>query len=161
MSGNRRSIWHRAAERTNRQLYPALNPADSFAFADKVALLAARRCLCPRARSARRAGDRLARRRLAGCRDPARRRRGLSRHPPARAVQCQRSWRATAANAGNGSHGFGGRGDLSATISIEKRWQAAVREAVRQSLVGTRGQAGTGRRDGCRARARLARHPAA
>ncbi len=73
--------------RTNRKLYGDDNPLAQPAFDAKVKLLRGDRRLCTRQGSARAPGDGEHRRDLAGGRDPARRRRDLSRHPPAGAAQ--------------------------------------------------------------------------
>ena len=87
VKGGHSGTYAEAPGRTNRKLYSDENPLGAPAFDAKVKLLEVDRCLCARQGSARTTGDRERRGDLAGGRDPARRRRDLSRHSPAGARQ--------------------------------------------------------------------------
>ncbi|MFZ5676786.1 MAG: metalloprotease TldD [Pseudomonadota bacterium] len=123
-----------APARTNRELYPAQNPSDHFAFADKVALLQRvddfARKADPRIKqvSVSLSGDWQEIEILRAGGEVYRDSRPL--------VRFQVSVMASdGTERASGSYGFGGRGLYSDYVS-EAAWQDAVREAVRQSLVG-------------------------
>ena len=120
--------------RTNQRLYPAINPADSLAFPEKIGLLekadAFARSLDPRIIqvSVSLGGD---------WQDVEIIRAGGAVYRDTRPL-VRFSVNVVASDGkerGNGSQSFGGRGDYQAFLD-EARWQAAVREAVRQALVG-------------------------
>jgi TldD protein len=133
ISGSSSGIWA-APSRTNRQLYVAQNPSDHFAFADKVALLQrvddfARRS-DPRIRqvTVSLSGDWQEIEILRAGGEAYRDSRPLVRF----SVTVMAS---DGTERASGTHGFGGRGLYGDYLS-ETRWQDAVKEAVRQSLVG-------------------------
>ena len=76
-----------APGRTNVRLYGDDNPLGAPELRDQGAAPGDHRRLCARPRPAGAPGDGVVRHQLAGGRDPARRRRDLSRHPPAGARQ--------------------------------------------------------------------------
>jgi TldD protein len=123
-----------APARTNRELYPAKNPSDHFAFADKVTLLQRvdefARKADPRIKqvSVSLAGDWQEIEILRAGGEVYRDSRPLVRFQVS-VMASDGSERAS------GSYGFGGRGLYSDYVT-EAAWQDAVREAVRQSLVG-------------------------
>ena len=123
-----------APARTNRELYVAQNPSDHFAFADKVALLQRvddfARKADPRVKqvSVSLSGDWQEIEILRAGGEVYRDSRPL--------VRFQVSIMASdGQERASGSFGFGGRGLYGDYLS-EAKWQDAVREAVRQSLVG-------------------------
>lgn len=133
ISGTSSGIWA-APTRTNRQLYVAQNPADHFAFAEKVALLQrvdefARRC-DPRIKqvTVSLGGDWQEIEILRAGGEAYRDSRPLVRF----SVTVMAS---DGQERASGTYGFGGRG-LYGDYLAETRWQDAVKEAVRQSLVG-------------------------
>ncbi|MGE0006140.1 MAG: metalloprotease TldD [Parvibaculaceae bacterium] len=123
-----------APARTNRQLYVAQNPSDHFAFADKVALL-------------QRVDD------FARKADPRVRQVTVSLSGDWQEIEIMRAggeayrdsrplvrfsvtvMASDGAERASGTHGFGGRG-LYGDHLTDRKWQDAVREAVRQALVG-------------------------
>jgi TldD protein len=123
-----------APARTNRELYPAKNPSDHFAFADKVTLLQQvddfARKADPRIKqvSVSLSGDWQEIEILRAGGEVYRDSRPLVRFQVS-VMASDGSERAS------GSYGFGGRGLYSDYVT-EAAWQDAVREAVRQSLVG-------------------------
>lgn len=132
--GGPSSAVAQAPARTNRELYPAKNPSDHFAFADKVTLLQQvddfARKADPRVKqvSVSLSGDWQEVEILRAGGEIYRDSRPL--------VRFQVSVMASdGTERASGSHGFGGRGLYSDYVS-EAAWQDAVREAVRQSLVG-------------------------
>ena len=104
------------------------------AFDAKVKLLEDHRRLCPRQGPARAAGHGQPRRHLAGGRNPARRRRDLSRHPPAGAAQRLGRGRRRRPP-GNRQLRLRRPRGLSSASSTTDAWQGAVDEALRQALV--------------------------
>jgi len=123
-----------APSRTNRELYPATNPSDHFAFADKVALLQRVDDF------ARKADPRIRQVSISLSGDwqeiEILRAEGQVYRDSRPLVRFQVSVMASdGTERASGSHGFGGRGLYGDYLS-EAAWQDAVREAVRQSLVG-------------------------
>jgi TldD protein len=123
-----------APARTNRRLYPAQNPSDHLAFAEKVALLQrvddfARKC-DPRIRQVTisLSGDWQEIEILRAGGEIYRDSRPLVRF----SVNVMAS---DGKERASGNYGFGGRGLYGDYLS-EQNWQDAVKEAVRQSLVG-------------------------
>lgn len=132
--GGPASAVAQAPARTNRELYPAKNPSDHFAFADKVTLLQQvddfARKADPRIKqvSVSLSGDWQEIEILRAAGEIYRDSRPL--------VRFQVSVMASdGTERASGSYGFGGRGLYSDYVT-EVTWQDAVREAVRQSLVG-------------------------
>ncbi|MBK1870474.1 metalloprotease TldD [Taklimakanibacter albus] len=132
--GGPASAVAQAPARTNRELYPAKNPSDHFAFADKVTLLQQvddfARKADPRIKqvSVSLSGDWQEIEILRTAGEIYRDSRPLVRFQVS-VMASDGSERAS------GSYGFGGRGLYSDYVT-EATWQDAVREAVRQSLVG-------------------------
>ena len=135
VKGGHSGSYAEAPGRTNRKLYGDDNPLGAPAFEAKVKLLeeidAYARAKDPRVRQVTASIAR----HLAGGRNPARRRRDLSRHPAAGAAQRlgRRRRRRPAGN--RQSYGFGGREGYRALHRRPHAWQGAVDEAVRQALV--------------------------
>ena len=148
-----------APPHTNVRLYGDDNPLDAPGFESKVKLLAEIDAYVRDKRSAGAAGDGQPRRDLAGRGNPASRRRELSRHPPAGAGQCF-GGRRPGRSPGKRQQGLWRPRRLCAL----HRDQGVARGRRRRDPRGA-GQsgigAGAGRRNGCRARRRLARRDAA
>ena len=120
-------------ERTNRSLYASTNPASALGFSEKVGLLqkadAFTRALDPRVKqvSVSMAADWQSIEIIRGDGSAYRDIRPLVRFNIS--VVCSNG-----KEQGQGSHGFGGRGEP-LTYFTEEAWQDAAREALRQSLV--------------------------
>jgi TldD protein len=122
-----------APQRSNRKLYPGLNPTETMDLATKVALLEAAdrfaRSLDPRVKQVTLslAGDWQDVEILRASGETYRDTRPLVRFNVSVMSDNGKA-------RGHGSHGFGGRGGYPSYVD-ETRWQDAVREAVRQSMI--------------------------
>ena len=123
-----------APPRTNRHLYGDENPIAAPSFAREGQAAAGDRRLAARPRSARAAGDGLARRLLAACRDPARRRPDRARHPPAGARQ-RRRWSSATATARRPAPTAWAGARVFGEFLAEDSWKFGADEALRQALV--------------------------
>ena len=160
VKGGHSGTYAEAPGRTNRKLYGDDNPLGEPAFDAKVKLLeeidAYARAKDPRVRQVHRQH----RRDLAGGRDPARRRRDLSRHPPAGAAECLgggRRRRPAGSPAATASAAARAMSASSTTHSWQQRGRRGGAPGAGQSRCGPR----AGRRDGRRARLGLAGRDAA
>ena len=159
VQGGYSGSYAQAPARTNVRLYGDDNPLGAPVVRDQGEAAGGDRRLCAREGSARAAGVGLVRRDLAGGGDPARRRRDLSRRAPAGArqrlggggrrrpagIRQPRLWRARGLSA----------------LHRDRRLEGRGRRRGAPGAGQSRRGAGAGRRDGRRARPRLARRDAA
>ena len=133
VQGGYSGSYSQAPARTNVKLYGDENPLGAPSFETKVKLLEEIDAYRARERPARAAGVGIVRRELAGGRDPARRRRDLSRCAPAGAGECL-GRRGRRRPAGVRQPRLRRARGLPA-LHRDRQWKGAVDDAVRQALV--------------------------